>query len=239
MAQVKTFIQEQKKTKIEQILIRMWGTLGMKVPSNYEEIVEFCYVDVCEITDPHDWHEHDVVTAFNHWIEAQGAKIKIVQVLQCDTGVKASNGDVIREGQELRDAMQNTSTGLDGMYSNSVNTVAELRDAMQELSDDDLIVFAPCDEDGDEIDHFSMYIDVISGIQLTNGKTVNEVRFCQIPNPKPEPEPLSSVNYRTDLINRVMHECYGNDHQENAKNYERNMIYLKSLPNVQLEAKLS
>jgi len=62
-------------------------------------------------------------------------------------------------------------------------TIGELREAISHLSDNDCVVLETTDLDtGDAIDLFPFYIDVIDGIQLTNGNTISEVRLCQMDN---------------------------------------------------------
>jgi isopropylmalate/homocitrate/citramalate synthase len=61
----------EKKDEIERILINMWASLGMDTPSNYEDIVQYCYEDVCETADPIEWHDGDVAIAFRRWIESK------------------------------------------------------------------------------------------------------------------------------------------------------------------------
>ena len=84
-------------------------------------------------------------------------------------------------------ANQDTTIGLDGMYGHQLNTLGELRDIMVELSDEDQICIEAIDlQTGDVQDLYPMNVDVIPGIKLTNGKIVNEVRFCQMMNSKPD-----------------------------------------------------
>lgn len=62
-------------------------------------------------------------------------------------------------------------------------TIGELRKAISHLSDNDCVVLETTDLDtGDAIDLFPFYIDVIDGIQLTDGSTISEVRLCQMNN---------------------------------------------------------
>ena len=61
----------EKKDNIESILIDKWALIGMDVPANFEDIVQFCYEDVCETADPENWSFGDVAIAFRRWIEAQ------------------------------------------------------------------------------------------------------------------------------------------------------------------------
>lgn len=58
-----------KKDEVERILINMWSSIGMDIPSNYEDIVQYCYEDVCETADEINWHEGDVAIAFRRFIE--------------------------------------------------------------------------------------------------------------------------------------------------------------------------
>ena len=166
MGKVKNFWTVEKKDEIESILITLWTSIGMAIPENYEDIVQDCYEDVCETADPIHWSTGDVAIAFRRWIEAQAKE-------------NVRDGDILTPVPISED-----NIGLDGMYGNRLNTVGELRNAMSELSNNDQIVIATCDEHGDEQDLYPMYVDVIGGIKLTDGSTVNEVRFCQIPNSK-------------------------------------------------------
>lgn len=61
----------EKKDEIEYILIRKWRSIGMDIPDNFEEIVQYCYEDVCETADPEEWHDGDVAIAFRRWIESK------------------------------------------------------------------------------------------------------------------------------------------------------------------------
>ncbi|MBC8428116.1 MAG: hypothetical protein H8D94_01445 [Candidatus Pelagibacter sp.] len=62
----------EKKDDVERILINMWTKINMDIPNNYEDIVQYCYEDVCETADPHNWSDGDVVIAFRRWIESHG-----------------------------------------------------------------------------------------------------------------------------------------------------------------------
>ena len=59
----------QKKDEIEKILISKWANIGMDVPSNFEDIVQFVFEDVCTTADPIEWNDADVVIGFRRWIE--------------------------------------------------------------------------------------------------------------------------------------------------------------------------
>jgi hypothetical protein len=48
----------------------MFDRIGIQTPSNYEDIVQFCYEDVCETADPIDWNNDDVLIAFRRFIES-------------------------------------------------------------------------------------------------------------------------------------------------------------------------
>ena len=60
----------EKKDEIEEILFDLFVRIGMDVPDNYEDIVQFCYEDVCETADPIDWNNDDVLIAFRRFIES-------------------------------------------------------------------------------------------------------------------------------------------------------------------------
>jgi hypothetical protein len=64
----------EKKDAIEEMLIHMWASIGMGIPSNYEDIVQYCYEDICETADERNWHNGDVAIAFRRWVEDQGIK---------------------------------------------------------------------------------------------------------------------------------------------------------------------
>lgn len=59
----------KKKDSIECILLLKFRFIDMNIPSNYEDIVQFVYEDVCETADPLKWNNDDVTTGFRRWIE--------------------------------------------------------------------------------------------------------------------------------------------------------------------------
>lgn len=61
----------EKKDEIEKVFIHALSLMGMDVPSNFEDIVQFIYEDVCETADPENWSSGDVVIGFRRWIESQ------------------------------------------------------------------------------------------------------------------------------------------------------------------------
>jgi hypothetical protein len=64
----------KKKDEIEKMLIYIWASIGMDIPNNFEDIVQFCYEDVCDTADAENWHSGDVTIAFRRWIESQTSK---------------------------------------------------------------------------------------------------------------------------------------------------------------------
>lgn len=60
-----------KKKEITAFLIDIFDKIGVDTPSNFDEILEFVYEDVCETADPVNWHDGDVAIAFRRWIDAQ------------------------------------------------------------------------------------------------------------------------------------------------------------------------
>jgi hypothetical protein len=62
-------------------------------------------------------------------------------------------------------------------------TIKDLKEAIKQLSDNDQVVIETTDlSTGDAIDLYPFYVDVIDGIELTDGSKVSEVRFCQMDN---------------------------------------------------------
>jgi hypothetical protein len=62
-----------------------------------------------------------------------------------------------------------------------ITTKKELMQEIENLNDNDLVVIEVYDTVLDE-DLYSFYVDVIEGIKLNNGETVNEIRFTAIPH---------------------------------------------------------
>ena len=60
-----------KKRDIQSMLISKFKSIGMDIPNNMDEIVEFCYQDVCETADEINWHDGDVAIALRRWMEQQ------------------------------------------------------------------------------------------------------------------------------------------------------------------------
>jgi hypothetical protein len=61
-----------KKSEVDSILIDTFDRIGCQTPSNYDDILQFVFDDVCETADPVNWNNDDVAIAFRRWIEAQG-----------------------------------------------------------------------------------------------------------------------------------------------------------------------
>jgi hypothetical protein len=59
----------KKKDEIESLLIDIFDRIGIETPSNYEDIVQFVFEDVCETADPVNWSASDVAIGFRRWIE--------------------------------------------------------------------------------------------------------------------------------------------------------------------------
>lgn len=58
-----------KREEVTRILIDIFDRINIDTPSNFNEILDFVYEDVCETADPIDWHDGDVAIAFRRWIE--------------------------------------------------------------------------------------------------------------------------------------------------------------------------
>jgi hypothetical protein len=61
----------EKKDEIESMLIDIWASIGVEIPENYEDIVQYCYEDVCTVASKKNWHSGDVAIAFRRWIESK------------------------------------------------------------------------------------------------------------------------------------------------------------------------
>ena len=72
-----------------------------------------------------------------------------------------------------------------------IHTVGALKAFLNTLNDDDITVLEGIDlETGDVQDLYPFHMDVIDGIELTDGRTVSEIRFCQESN---VPESMKTV----------------------------------------------
>lgn len=65
-----TNLKTEKKDEIEKRFINLITKTGMDTPSNFEDIVQFIYEDVCETADEVNWHDGDIVIGFRRWIES-------------------------------------------------------------------------------------------------------------------------------------------------------------------------
>ena len=61
----------KKKQEIASLLIDIFDRIGIYIPGNFDEILEFVYQDVCETADKKNWHSGDVAIAFRRWIESK------------------------------------------------------------------------------------------------------------------------------------------------------------------------
>ena len=67
---MKTNWTVEKKDEIEKRFINLITKIGMDIPSNFEDIVQFIYEDVCETADEENWHDGDIAIGFRRWIES-------------------------------------------------------------------------------------------------------------------------------------------------------------------------
>ena len=61
----------EKKDEIEKRFINIITRISMDIPSNFEDIVQYIYEDVCETADPENWNDADIVIGFRRWIESK------------------------------------------------------------------------------------------------------------------------------------------------------------------------
>jgi len=177
---------KEKLNTVRNILMLLWSNMGMGTPENIEEIIQFVFNDINKCVDPIKWNSEDVIIAFKHWIEAQAMSDKPEQndgfERVCTNGLNIPSHQCPSIGDKL-------------------NTVGELRNAMSELSDEDQICIETIDtQTGDVEDLYPMYMDVINNIKLRDDTTVNEVRFCQMPNNKPD------TRDKQPLVNAVIED---------------------------------
>lgn len=66
---VPIIMETDKAEEIKGFLIDIFDKIGIDTPSNFDEIAQFCYDDVCAAADPVDWHDGDVAIAFRRWIQ--------------------------------------------------------------------------------------------------------------------------------------------------------------------------
>ena len=60
-----------KQSEIASMIIDIFDRINIDMPSNFDDILEFIYNDVCETADENDWHDGDVAIAFRRWIESK------------------------------------------------------------------------------------------------------------------------------------------------------------------------
>jgi len=177
----------EKKSEITSILIDIFDKICIDTPSNFDDILEFVFEDVCETANPVNWHDGDVAIAFRRWIEAQA--------MSKDEGTECTHGLHIPSYMVEPKSPKIVSLG------DTIHRMSELRYLLEGVDNHDLIVIETCDEHGDVIDLYPMSIDIIDDIQLSNGDIVREIRFCQRPNSEPDTrdkQPL--VNALIDVL---------------------------------------
>lgn len=60
-----------KQSEIASMIIDIFDRINIDMPSNFDDILEFIYNDICETADEKDWHDGDVAIAFRRWIESK------------------------------------------------------------------------------------------------------------------------------------------------------------------------
>ncbi len=64
-----------KKDEVKKILIQKITYLGMDIPNNIADIVQYCFEDILECADKDNWSDGDVIIAFRRWIEGENRLI--------------------------------------------------------------------------------------------------------------------------------------------------------------------
>jgi hypothetical protein len=162
MGKVKQWSVE-KKDAIEGMLINMWASLGMDIPSNYEDIVQYCYEDVCETADPDNWHSGDVAIAFRRWIEEQDIPKKgntrpnyfEVVAQGWNEGLEREEIQIhCGENGNLMIVKTPEGFGFDAFDVNgeNINTMAVWEDDINPLDEDDLLEESNAPENFSEVE---------------------------------------------------------------------------------------
>lgn len=114
------------------------------------------------------------------------ADVEFMQCTPCDAEMPTLNNVCLVCGSIIDGATIDGHLGPKNKpypeIGRKILTIGEVKELLSDLNDDDIAILEACDANGDTQDLYPMYIDVIEGIELLNGKTVNEVRFCQMPN---------------------------------------------------------
>ena len=88
-------VKIDKKMEIVSGLIDIFDRINIDTPSNFEEISEFVYKDVCEVADKNNWNDSDIEIAFRRWIESVDTTQRYTQSdvnKAYDTGVRHQKG---------------------------------------------------------------------------------------------------------------------------------------------------
>lgn len=135
--------------------------------------------------------EQKAFESFENVLESLGYKpaenvrdgATLIPVPSENVRVQCTNGMVDKEGNVH---MNSPKQAEDISLGKTLYKMSELRYLMEGLDDHDQICVEACDEHGDVEDLYPMSLDVIEGIELTDGSIVREVRFCQRPNSEPD-----------------------------------------------------
>ena len=60
-----------KKQEVTELLIDIFDRINIDTPSNFDEILEFVYEDVCTSAHETDWSDSDVAIAFRRFIQSK------------------------------------------------------------------------------------------------------------------------------------------------------------------------
>ena len=65
------FASTAMKDEVESQLIQLFGYIGMNIPSNYEDIVQYVYEDILDTADVENWNHSHVVKGLQKFIESK------------------------------------------------------------------------------------------------------------------------------------------------------------------------
>jgi hypothetical protein len=141
--------------------VQSYGIYNEKIVDSIVQVAEKFYVDQIKEWSP-EVTEDDIETSLdNGYFEDQESDSST------SVCISWSNVDTYNRSLEVG-------------CGDTITTIGELRAVLAECDDDDEIILAPCDEDGDETDHYPFYVDIYDGLRDDNtGVEFREVRLCQ------------------------------------------------------------
>lgn len=63
--------EDEAKCQIEDELLKIWKLIGIEIPENMDDIIDYVYDDIMEASDPEYWHSGDVAIALRRYLESK------------------------------------------------------------------------------------------------------------------------------------------------------------------------